>query len=81
MKKRRKATLKFLKKPMRRHPCPRGIATDRASRFIPFMPGSSHLVGRCLRGEAGLLSLGHVSERMQAGERRSAIFGSWDHAR
>jgi hypothetical protein len=40
-----------------------------------------HLVGRCLWGDAGLSLLGHVSERMQAGGRRSAIFGSWDQAR
>jgi hypothetical protein len=34
-----------------------------------------------LGGDAGLSLLGHVSERMQAGGRRSAIFGSWDQAR
>ena len=50
-------------------------------RLIPLMPGSPHLVRRSLRGDAGLSLLGHVSERMQAGERRSAIFGSWDQAR
>jgi len=54
---------------------------NRKEGLIPLMPGLLHLVGRCLWGDAGLSLLGHVSERMQAGGRRSAIFGNWDQAR